>query len=362
MIGRSISRPIIHVVNAANRMRNGDFTVKVQIKSKDETKLLADSINEMAEHIQDLISDTKGVSKEMVDSASTLASLAEETNATVEQVASTISEISRGTQNAAGESEKGARAVHTMNEKFANLLKNSNIMQKNADIAIERNKTGIEALTTLRHHSDISKKSNEKIAKAVRQLESKTNAITDIITTITSIAEQTNLLALNASIEAARAGEAGKGFAVVADEIRKLAEDSSQATDEIKTIVLNIQKDSKETVHVMDEVNQISIEQRKAVSNAGESFQMIFKAVENITDEIESITRELVVLDKHKEEIVELTNTISAVSEESASATEEVNASMTNQTEGIEEVAKNAQLLNELAIKLSEHIEVFKVE
>ncbi len=360
-IGRSISKPIRSVVKTVNRMKEGDFTTHVHSRSNDETRILADAVNDMADHVRNLILNTKTAAAKLVDSSVTLASMAEETNATIEQVANTVAEISKGTQDTAEQSEKSAHVVYVLDSKFNSVMDNSAKMHQTALEVSQRNKSGMDALALLKDTSRISQNSNLKITDAVQKLDARTNAITGIITTINSIADQTNLLALNASIEAARAGEAGRGFAVVAGEIRKLAEDSRKATDKIRDIVLSIQNDSKETVQVMDEVNSISEKQNQAVDNVNETFDLILKAIEGITSGIELVTSEMGDLNAQKNEIVDVTNNISAVSEETAAATEEVNATMEQQRQAVEEVSKNAEILNHLSLELNEYIEVFKV-
>lgn len=360
-IGKSISKPILDIVYVTEKIKDGDFTNRVQSKAKDETKILSNSINEMSENICVLISKSKEVAKEMLDSASNLASMAEETNATVEQVATTVDDIAKGTNETAQEAEKSARVVSVIDEKFASLLVNSNVMQDNAETALNMNKEGLEALERLELKSEESKLANVKVAHAVQELDMKAGAITNIIATISQIASQTNLLALNASIEAARAGEAGRGFAVVAEEIRKLAEDSSKATDEISNIVSAIQKESKDTVDVMNEVQEITTEQNVVVSTVNNALSRIFDSVDNIAAQIKLVVHSVDDLNIQKNEIVEITNTISAVSEETAAGTEEVNASMEEQSKVVEEVAMNAEKLNSLALELNENIEIFKV-
>ncbi len=362
LISKSISQPIIGVVGALEQIKKGDFRTRVQSKSNDETRLLADSLNEMVGNISNLIVDSKTATSKLVDSSTTLASMVEETNATIEQVSSTVNEISKGTQDTAGEAERSTRVVRIMDDKFKTIIQSSDSMYEQTQKVGDRKESGLEAIKTLREISNSSQVSNEKIYHAVGQLDSRTKAITDIISTINSIASQTNLLALNASIEAARAGEAGKGFAVVADEIRKLAEDSSAATDEIRNIIQIIQTDTKETVTIMEEVNEISKDQNEAVTNVDNIFDTIFKAIDDVIQGIQDISIGLTDVKEQKDQIVEISSTLSAVSEETAAATEEVNASMMDQMQAIEEVARNADLLSELAMNLREHIDVFQVE
>jgi methyl-accepting chemotaxis protein len=359
-MGRSITKPIKQIVASIEKIKHGDFTTVVEVKSNDETLLLATGLNEMTLSVKDLISEAKHVSKDMVDAASNLAAMSEETNATVDQVAVTVQEISHGTQETANDAENGAMIAGDINRQFTVLMDNSDAMKENAEIAKEMNKMGLNALSMLKDKSEQANESNVRVKSAIDNLAMKANAITDIIGTITSIAEQTNLLALNASIEAARAGEAGRGFAVVADEIRKLAESSSEAAEEIRNIIGDIQGVSKETVDVMNEVGDMNKQQNDALLDVNESFDKIFTSVERISIQIETVTKELTELDTSKNDLIGSVNNISAISEETAAATTQVEQSMDEQTKAVEQVASNAEKLNELSSELNEKIEFFK--
>ncbi len=361
VMGRSITKPIKAIVEATEKIKDGDFTTVVSVKSNDETMLLANGLNEMTISVKELITEAKHASKDMLDAASNLAAMSEETNATVDQVAVTVQEISKGTQETANDAETGAEVAADISTQFVNLMENSNAMKENAELAIDMNKVGLKALSSLKEKSDQSNESNGRVKDAIDNLDQKANDITDIIQAITSIAEQTNLLALNASIEAARAGEAGRGFAVVADEIRKLAESSSEAADEIRSIIGDIQHVSQDTVLVMNEVRDMNEQQNEALADVNVSFEKIFDSVEGISGQIETVATELDSLDVSKNNLVSAVNNISAISEETAAATEQVERSMDEQTKAVEQVASSAERLNELSSELNRKIEFFKV-
>lgn len=361
VIGRSITKPIKVIVEATEQIKGGDFTTVVEIKTNDETKILADGLNSMTSSVKGLIQEAKHVAIDMVDSAGNLAAMSEETNATVDQVAVTIQEITKGTQETASDAETGASIANAIRRQFVTLMESSNQMKANAESAKEMNQTGLVSLNILRDKSNEANDSNIRVKDAIYNLDKRTSTITEIIEAITSIAEQTNLLALNASIEAARAGEAGRGFAVVAEEIRKLAESSSEAADEIRTIISDIQEESKSTVSIMEEVSEMSNHQNAALIDVDEAFKKIYDSVENISGQIQSVTEELEGLDNSKNKLIEAVDNISAISEETAAATEEVERSMDEQTKAVEQVASNAEKLNELSSELNSKIEIFKV-
>jgi len=361
IFANSLTKPIRAIVNDMSRVEQGDMTVVSNVKTKDEIGELAVKFNSMVSNVRNLLGNTVNVSGEVALASETLASSAEEASASSDEVNNTVDEIAKGATEQAHDTEAAARLTGNLDEKFEKLHENSSEISENADRAMKTNQKGAEVLQDLRVKSDENNKSTERISEAIRDLETKSQAIGGILGTISSIAEQTNLLALNASIEAARAGEHGRGFAVVADEIRKLAEESSNSADEIRSIITLIQEQTGNTVVIMDDFKANSDEQYKAVDEMGMSFTEISKAVSGIADQISDIDLFITDMLDDKNAIVQSISNISSVSEETAAASQQVSATMEQQNAAVDAVAKAAENLNDLSAALNEEVSKFKI-
>lgn len=202
---------------------------------------------------------------------------------------------------------------------------------------------------------------NKTATNLVMTVAEKATNIQEIVNTISSIAEQTNLLALNAAIEAARAGEAGKGFAVVADEIRKLAEESKQASTNIANILLEIDEGSgnaneavKKTVEYYNELNE-------GTRILVEEFDKITGYMVNVNNKVESLSGAAQEQSASAEEMASAMDTsarsMASVSEEM----EQITTGVRETAESSERINETAVNLNTLASKLSDMVDKFKI-
>jgi len=374
-ITKSITKPVMHIVEVMNKVAEGDFTVKAEIKTKDEIGVLGNNVNNTITTLGELIKKIKisagsvsNTSEILADRVKLIASSSEETAASVEETSSTIEEFSQTTEHIKKSVDSQAAAVtqttSSANQMSANLKQISNSINevKNAinqsSAAIEEMMRNIQTITgnvnivdekskesgiAANHSRDAVKKSNTGIetiknnmitlVEVINGLGKSADNIGSIIEVIDDISEQTNLLALNAAIEAARAGEHGKGFAVVADEVRKLAERSSKATKEISKIIKGIQDETLKAVKTTNEGAKYADEGVKFSQLVGDSLKGIINKVNETSGLIKQIS---VAMNEQNEASSQIVHQMEKVN----NLTAEVTNASSEQTKGIDEIVK----------------------
>ncbi|MGX8797289.1 methyl-accepting chemotaxis protein [Fusibacter sp. JL298sf-3] len=358
---KSFNDNIKRLVEAMKTARTGDLSVHSDIQSKDEIGVLSKFFDETISDLGKLVNNVQQVSGQLTTSSQSLAATSEEVSASADEVAKTVEDIAKGAQDQAQDAEQSTLVARALSEKFVRLNEFTDEMLLSAKSTTEAYEGGLKSVGDLSDKNRESMDANKAIETVILQLNDRTQEIGGILDSISAISVQTNLLALNASIEAARAGEHGRGFAVVAEEIRKLAEESANAAEQVKEIVLNIQQDGAESVSSMTTLKTISENQNSAVNDVIGAFETIKSAFQKITRNIDEIGQSVSEVNEDKERIVSSIENISAVSEETAAASEEVTASMDQQTFAVEEVAKSAQDLNQISVHLNEEISKFKI-
>ncbi|MCT4606911.1 MAG: methyl-accepting chemotaxis protein [Marinisporobacter sp.] len=362
LISRKISKPLEILKEAFYKAANGDLTVKAQIGSKDEFGEIGDRFNEMMKNIHELSCGVKTSAKTVLEASDSLGQIITQTVTAADEVAKTIEGIASSSNEQAKDTENGFIKVNDLAEKIEMLSNTTNHMNDLSKGTDELSNKGLNIVRGLIEKSGISKKSATQVNDMIIKVDERAKEIGGIIDTISQIAEQTNLLALNAAIESARAGEHGKGFSVVAEEVRKLAEESSKAAEEIKQLIAGVQNQSSEAVDAMNKVATIIRNQEGCVDETSQIFNEISGSIKVLIGKVSDIKGYGDEMIDKKDEIVAMIGNISAASEETSAATQQVSASTEEQLASMEEVSAHAQDLKNIANRLEEGIDQFKLE
>ena len=365
-VTRKIVAPIISATDTVEKLGNLDFSEgvssdKKMLNRKDEVGVMLRSITELKNIIVKVMAEIRAYSESLGEAAEALKNSANESSTAAGQVETAITGIADGASSQAQETQSATENVIVMGKMIEQA---STEVEQLGDNAADMHKASENAMSILAELEKINQKTMEAIhiigeqTQKTNESAAKIKVATDMIS---EIAEETTLLSLNASIEAARAGEQGRGFAVVANQIQKLAEQSADATTQITEVISELVNDAQESVQTMDEVKEVMNQQSENVSQTEKAFKNVEKGIAESIESVEKITDKTRKLDEARAGVVDVVQSLSAIAEENAASAEETSASASEVGSIMEDVSQNANMLDEIAVKLNENVKRFKI-
>lgn len=357
---RRLKKRLGCITEALECAGHGDFTKTVTDSSHDDIGQIGRSYNRMSESLNELINQVTKTSQEIASSAHSLSASSEQISLATQYISENMAEVASGAETQVVNVDSGLLQIEEIADKSRSVAGDAEELTKQAKNASEQATEGEQSLQHATRQMAVIQQTMEELAKLVDSLGKSTNEIGQISGVITGIAEQTNLLALNAAIEAARAGEHGRGFAVVADEVRKLAEQSSQSSQQIVTLIGSIQQEAETVVQAMASGSKEVTDGIQIVNEAGESFQQIEQNVRNVADKIQEVSATAEQMAESTIHVVDAVTQIASIAADSAAKTQDVSAASEEQLASMQDITQQALALSDISEHLQELIGKFQ--
>ncbi|MFP4455197.1 MAG: methyl-accepting chemotaxis protein [Desulfonatronovibrio sp.] len=371
-----ITGPIKRLMQYAGAVAKGDLEAKSDIDQKDEVGKLNRSIQSMVQSLiqkmkeagsqtelarqetekakiatqeaQEARAEAERAKREgMLQAADNIEHVVERMTSASEELSAQIEQSSRGAEEQKSRTAETATAMEEMNATVLEVAKNASSAAQGSDQAKEKARKGAEVVISAVSAINQVHDQAGKMKSGLDDLGGQAEQIGKIMTVIEDIADQTNLLALNAAIEAARAGEAGRGFAVVADEVRKLAEKTMKATQEVGQSISSIQEGTRFNIQGMDKVSEFIEEATGLANESGDVLEEIVKLVEEAADQVRSIATATEEQSAASEEVNRNIEDVNRISAETSDV-------MNQSAQAVSDLAKQAVELQNLVQELKE--------
>ncbi|UZJ78467.1 methyl-accepting chemotaxis protein [Fictibacillus sp. KU28468] len=351
--------PMNPINNYLHDLAKGSMGSRLKEEELGQLKSIAVSINHTVDSWAHVLTVIQKASKSINEYSNHLSHGVRQTTGAAEQISGTMEEAAKGAEHQVYSVSEAAGLIQQVTESLQHVDQSAQRVSSSIHDTLDKANMGTQSIGSAEQQMNAIFTNVSELSNTVKGLGVRSSEIGNIVEVIKGIAEQTNLLALNAAIEAARAGEHGKGFAVVASEVRKLAEQSGEATQQISDIIFHIQNETAQVVQTMDLVNAEVSEGIGVMNDAGSSFKQIQNSIQSVTEHISQVSGAVHGVSAGNEQAVSSMDTISAIAAETAKSSQQVLAATQEQLASIEEMSAYTASLDELAKEMEELTHTF---
>lgn len=364
ILKKYLTIPLSSLVNFFKEVSKGegDLTKTMTITTNDEVGEVIKEFNIFISKLNNIISRVKEVSNIVREETINLAKRVSNCNESMINISNVVSQISENMMGNATSIEETTASGHEMNKASTMMAQSCLVASEQSlfanEITEEVSKTIKDIIMSIQNISDSSK---EVIGK-MTELQSLSKKINEIVTLITNISEETNLLSINASIEAARAGQEGKGFGIIAEEVRRLAEQSNEASNEIISLIHEVQGNIKNTALKVETVSEnINLGVNKAAV-AEKRFERISESINIVSEKIHDIAIAAEQQAASLEQISGAMDEVSGITVSTADDSYKMNELVKQEKESMKEANATTQRVNEIINSLNSMINKFKTK
>ena len=358
-ISRMVTKPLTQLREQLEKVQNGDFTVRGSYQSNDEIGQLTQSFNHTFDSLRHVLDKVKQSSEHVDNTSQELMANVEQSTSAAEHVVASIQEISSGAEQTQDRLEKNALVIDRIADGFSAIQQNIQAVETIASAAIHEANQGAAIVSKNVAQMKNIKNSIQQSNSVVETLSNQVGEVDEILKVIDSISQQTNLLALNAAIEAARAGEHGKGFAVVADEVRKLAEQSLEATKSVAHILSTIKQDTAESVQIMTVVIKEADNGLEITETTAKKFDDILVNTSEIAPVLTRTTSSVKNIVGDFDTFTDSADAILSIAINNAKSSEMVSAASEQQAAAMDDMHQSSQSLANVAAELNDVVKKF---